>query len=388
MRILSSLRRSLAAFAACILLASPVSAAEENVDRIAAAFESQVEAGFTGYAIVVVDGKITFSRGAGIANAITGREMDEDTQFDIASITKTLTGVLVAQQIAGGRLTPDTRLDQVLDVAGSPIAGITIHQLLTHTAGLVDVVGEDAEEVSLEEVVARAATTPLLYEPGSSYRYSNLGYSLLAAVLERQSAASYEDQLEALLAAAGAHASGYDRVLDSERSVTRTEGQSIRDLSWGGHPPGGNLLGNGGVVSTPADMVRWLTAYRQGILVSGAALDLAHTPHVDETGEGSSYAGYGLVVEEDPDLGTIYWHNGGSQHFNSHWREFADHDVLIIALSDQRPAPADRMVLALQRALFDQGEIKNSGPSAAKSHGQIADAYVRVPSGGDWLPLG
>jgi CubicO group peptidase (beta-lactamase class C family) len=336
----------------CSIIASPCYAADGKIDRAAEAFEVQRAKGFTGYVVIVHKGQTVFSRGAGIADAQSGAPFAETTQFDIASISKTITGLLVAEEIAQGRLKTDARLDAFLEVAGTPLGKITLQQLLTHSAGLVDVVGKDAEAISLQDVVKRAAQTSLLYEPGTKYRYSNLGYSLLAAVLEEHLGLSFEKIARRRLIAVNALSTGYAGVLDPTKSVRRVDGRTICEMSWGGHPPGGNLVGNGGMISTPGDMARWLTAYSDGTLVTKEARDLARTPYVDETGEGLSYYGYGLVVEEDEKLGTVLWHNGGSRQFNAHWRELVDQQMIIIALSDQPPAMADRMVFALQRAMF------------------------------------
>ena len=353
MRSVSKASQRTAFLLACLFLATPCHAAEDKIDRAVDAFETERTAGFTGYAIIVRQGEIVFSRGAGIADALSGASFSETTQFDIASITKTITGLLIAEEIAQGRLTPDAPLRDFFDVAESPLEDITIQQLLTHSAGLVDVVGEDAEAISLQDIVIRAAQTPLLYEPGAQYRYSNLGYSLLAAILERHWGMSYEEIAIRRLAAIDVVSTGYARVLDPAKSVRRDDGRTMYELSWGGHAPGGNLVGNGGMVSTPDDMARWLLAYSDGRLVSLKARDLARSPHVYETGEGLSYYGYGLVVEQHNTLGTIYWHNGASRHFSSHWRELADKDTIIIALSDQPRGEADRMVFALQGAMFE-----------------------------------
>lgn len=351
-------RRALAGLAVILALAAPAHSDEPAMAALDETFERQVAAGFTGYAVVVRDGEIIFERGAGIARRETGdgqafnAAFSPETQFDMASIVKTITGALVAEEIASGRLQAGTTLAEILDVEGSVIAPLTLHQLLTHSAGLHDVVGEDHEAIGLDEVVARASAEPLLYEPGTAYRYSNLGYSLLAAVLEAVSGQSYEALVRERLAAVGAMSTGYDDVYAPGRAAQSTGGEDMRALSWGGHAPGGNLIGNGGMVTTASDMVRWLGAYTDGRLVSQGAVDLAQMPHIDETGEGVSFYGYGMVVEQHPELGRVLWHNGGSWHYNAIWRALPDQGVLIIALANQPPAPADLMAEALERALF------------------------------------
>lgn len=358
MKLQTYTRRVLAACIFSIGLSAPSFADESARDQLAAAFEAEVADGFTGYVIVLRDGEVVYENGAGVAREEAGADhqfglaFSRDTQFDIVSITKTVTGALAAEQIAAGNINPHAPLETYLDVAGSPIAQLTTHQLLTHSAGLVDILGEDHEVVSLDEIIERAANTDLLLEPGSRYRYSNLGYTLVAAVLEQVTGVSYETLVMQTLSASGATSTGYAQAYDPDRTVLSEEDEGVIDLAWGGHAPGGNLIGNGGLVSTAGDMAAWLSAYSRGALVSQRARELAQTPHIDETGEGYSYHGYGMVVEQDDQLGSIYWHNGGSRHFNAHWREIPEHDVMIIALANQRPAPADAMVMALQRALF------------------------------------
>lgn len=350
--------------AASALVWSTLSAAQAEADlsetldaALDAAVDAQVEAGFTGYVMLQSDGKTLLSRGVGVADAITGRPIDANTQLDMVSMSKTVTGALIAEEIAAGRLRADDTLGGLLDVDGTRIADITLHQLLTHTAGLVDVLGHDHEQVALDTVVQRATATELLSRPGSAYRYSNLGYSLLAAVLERHTGESFSVLLAERMTALGLSVTGYASAFDAANTIRRGTGETVRDEAWGGDVPGANLIGNGGMMSTAAELAALFSAYSRGDFISPEARDLARTPHVDETGEGFSYYGYGLVVETDPRLGTIYWHNGGSRYFNAHWRELADHDVLIIVLSDQPPAAADRMVMALQRALMSSGAL-------------------------------
>ncbi|WP_300527733.1 serine hydrolase domain-containing protein [Maricaulis sp.] len=360
MKLQTFVQRALIAGAMALGISAAALADTGARERLADAFDGQVADGFTGYVIVIRNGEVVFENGAGSARQDASAEhhfdiaFSRDTQLDIASITKTVTGILAAEQIAAGHLDPQAPLDTYLDVAGSTIAQLTTHQLLTHSAGLVDILGDDHEAVSLDEIVRRAARTELLYEPGSTYRYSNLGYSLAAAVLERVTGQSYETLVMQTLSAHGAAATGYAEAYDPARSVLSAQGEGVIDLSWGGHAPGGNLIGNGGLVSSAGDMAAWLGAFSRSELVSEHARDLVRTPYIDETGEERSYYGYGLVVEQHDRLGTIYWHNGGSRHFNAHWRELPDQGVLIIALANQPPAAADFMVGAMQRALFLQ----------------------------------
>ncbi|WP_339740626.1 serine hydrolase domain-containing protein [uncultured Maricaulis sp.] len=332
--------------------AQPEAALEARLD---ARFDELAQAGFTGFAAIARDGEIIFARGAGFADPATRRPFTLDTQVDILSITKSFTGMAIASLVDAGRLSPDATLaDFFPDVPGDK-AAITVQQLLTHTAGLPDAVGDDFSDEGWDSVREKGFAAELLHAPGSAYRYSNLGFSFLAAIIESVTGRTYEDYLvNDLLVPAGIEQTGYLSVYDDALAARSSRGEPVIDASWGGHAPNWNLIGNGGLVSTPRDMIAWEHAYQNATIVSPAARDLAHAPLVRE-GEGApSFYGYGLVVEDDPQFGRIYWHNGGNRSFNSHWRVLADQGYQLFATTNQRSVSADRAIEALVAALMDQ----------------------------------
>tara|TARA_R110000868_G_scaffold31043_6_gene114102 strand:+ start:1744 stop:3186 length:1443 start_codon:yes stop_codon:yes gene_type:complete len=332
--------------------AQPEAALEARLD---ARFHELAQAGFTGFAAIARDGEIIFARGAGFADPATRRPFTLDTQVDILSITKSFTGMAIASLVDAGRLSPDATLaDFFPDVPGDK-AAITVQQLLTHTAGLPDAVGDDFSDEGWDSVREKGFAAELLHAPGSAYRYSNLGFSFLAAIIESVTGRTYEDYLvNDLLVPAGIEQTGYLSVYDDALAARSSRGEPVIDASWGGHAPNWNLIGNGGLVSTPRDMIAWEHAYQNATIVSPAARDLAHAPLVRE-GEGApSFYGYGLVVEDDPQFGRIYWHNGGNRSFNSHWRVLADQGYQLFATTNQRSVSADRAIEALVAALMDQ----------------------------------
>jgi CubicO group peptidase (beta-lactamase class C family) len=321
--------------------------------RLQTQFEALVEDGFTGAVIVAFQGEIIWSEAAGLADPAQGRPIDLHTQFDIASITKTLTGMVAADLIEQGVLAPDTRFGDVFEDAPAPFDGLTVHQLLTHSAGLVDGVGDDAEAIDAETQRARLYQTELRFEPGEGYGYSNLGYSLVAQMLEALTGQDYEALLSSYLARAGLTATGYAEAADRDQMIIFEDGQALDDASWGGHPPGWNLIGNGGLASSAHELMAWRLAYAAGELTTPDAVARAHQPYQAEDEVGRSYYGYGLVVEDHAERGRIYWHNGGSRRFNSHWRSYADEGLTLVALSNQWEVTADRVEQRLSAAWFE-----------------------------------
>ncbi|QDQ15406.1 serine hydrolase domain-containing protein [Streptomyces spectabilis] len=138
---------------------------------------------------------------------------------------------------------------------------LTAHQLLSHTSGLPEFLpkryGDDYAPLSRAELLKATATTELGSRPGETFHYSNLGYSLLAAVVEIRSGRPYEDYLaERLLSPAGLRRTGY------VRPRWRTSAIAVEYEARGrpaGRPdrrprapdgPYWNLRGNGGLLST------------------------------------------------------------------------------------------------------------------------------------------
>jgi CubicO group peptidase (beta-lactamase class C family) len=356
--------------AAATPLLAPASQAQPDralEARLEARFDELAEAGFTGFAAIARNGDIIFARGAGLADPTTNRPFTLDTQVDIGSITKSFTGMAIASLIDAGRLSPDATLADFFPGVPDDKAAITVQQLLTHTAGLPDVVGDDFSEEGWDSVRDKAFAAELLHAPGSAYRYSNVGFTFLAAIIESVTGQSYEDYLvNELLVPAGIERTGYQSVYDDALAARNRQGEPVIDASWGGHAPNWNLMGNGGIVSNPRDILAWETAYQNAMIVSPAARDLAHAPLVRE-GEGApSFYGYGLVVEDDPLIGRIYWHNGGNRSFNSHWRVLADQGYELFATTNQRDVSADAAIEALVAALMGQ-EFELQRPSEASA---------------------
>ncbi|PHR93388.1 MAG: hypothetical protein COA69_05485 [Robiginitomaculum sp.] len=212
--------------------------------RLQAALDMLAQDGFEGVVAVSRRGQGTIYRGYGqsAAHGVPG----EDTQFDMGSITKTITATLVMKLVEQGEITIDTQLKDIFVQVPADKAGITVHQLLTHSAGFVEAVGRDFEELGREDFISRVFESLLQFEPGQEYRYSNVGYSMLAAIIEKRTGKTYQVYLAGVLAEAGIADIGYMDVFDAPRSMLTRKGEDIPTASWGGSVCSGTLLGMAG----------------------------------------------------------------------------------------------------------------------------------------------
>jgi CubicO group peptidase (beta-lactamase class C family) len=259
--------------------------------------------------------------------------------FDIGSITKQFTGAAIVALEEDGLLSVDDTLAQHLVDVPPDKAAITIHQLLTHTAGFPDALGDDYEAVDRLQYLERAMAEPLLHAPGSQHRYSNVGYSILAAIIELRPGDSYEHWLaERLLEPAGMTHTGY--VLPSFDDVVVAhgygDGQSMgapNEQNWADDGPYWNLRGNGGVLSTLDDLRAWHEALLGDAILSEASKEKMFTPWVDE-GFGDSFYGYGWVIIDVPGVGTVITHNGGNGFFFADIIRIPEADLLVVLLNN------------------------------------------------------
>lgn len=186
--------------------------ASARIDALAAADD------FAGVVLIARDGAVALEKAAGRADRERGVANGPATRFNIGSISKAFTQVLIAQLAAEGRLSLDDKLIRHLpDYPDRSIAEkVTLQQLLAHRSGLGDIFNERytpaaaARLRSLADYLPLFAGKPVEFEPGTAQRYSNAGYVVLGLVVERLTGKPFaEAARERIFAPAGMSASGW-----------------------------------------------------------------------------------------------------------------------------------------------------------------------------------
>jgi len=308
-----------------------------NVNRIVDQLE---KAEFTGAIAVANQNDDLIFAGFGDKATVNGRP-ESNTLVDIGSITKTVTAVAALKLVEQGKLSLSDRISKFFPYAPEEKLGITIHQLLTHSSGLPPYVAKDGDGISKDEFLKRTMNSQLIFKPGEKYEYSNVGYSLIAVIIEQVSNISYEKFIrETLLKDISKSSIGYEAAYASEDSMLTPGGETIAQNSWGGSPKW-ELIGNGGLIATPTDLVTFLKKLDEGKIISSDALNLLRTPYIRE-GQAPSHYGYGVVVEDDSKYGRIYWHNGGNGIFSATWTHYSDYDLIIVTTSNSPKLNSDK----------------------------------------------
>ena len=360
------------ALAGVLSLVMPVAAAAQaagvvrgdvgaRVDRYLARL---VPYGFSGAVLVAKDGVIVLQKGYGLANRETGQRYTADMVSSIGSITKQFTAAAVLRLEMDGKLKVSDPIARHLPGVPEDKADITIHHLLTHTAGFSgDLGGADTEPIARDALVAKVLAAPLASKPGERFEYSNEGFSLAGAIVERVSGVDYEAYLhEHLFLPAGMRDTGYllpawpvERMPLGYGQEGKPWGRVYRNR-WLPDGPGWYLRANGGIHSTVADLYRWHLALEAGKVLSAEAVQVLQTGHVPSAG-GERY-GYGWGVGTTRRGTRVVSHNGGNGFLFSDFRRYLDERVVIVAMSNQPSIPATQLApRQLEALVFDDEKV-------------------------------
>lgn len=315
--------------------------------------------GFSGALLVAKEGEIILQKGYGLADRARNLPVTTESVFTIGSITKQFTGTAILKLEMQGKLSVNDPISEFFNNVPQDKANITIHHLLTHSAGLESDYGNsDFEEVSRDEIIRRVLNAELRSKPGERYHYSNAGYSLLGAIIEITSGQSYEAYLnEHLFKPAGMSKSGYlipkwnpDDI--AQGYVGEKHWGTVLERPWASDGPYWNLRANGGIHSTIVDMYKWHLALEGEAVLSKEAKHKLFASHIPEDEEGSSYYGYGWAIFKT-DRGTkLIAHNGGNGIFFADFRRYVDEDVVIIIMSNVADSPAEYVSPNIARIVF------------------------------------
>ena len=292
--------------------------------------------GFAGGVLIARGDQILLQAGYEMADREAGRPWSGDTIATIGSITKQFTGAAILSLQEDGLLSVDDPITDYFPNVPEDKQTIMLHQLLTHSSGIVDLDdGGDWDPIDRETFIQLAMDQPLAFEPGLSFAYSNAGYSLLAAIIEQVTGGSYEAFVrERLFLPAGMKDTGYKLAGwdDARVAVGYEDGErwgTVLERPFAEDGPYWVLRGNGGIHSTTADMLRWAEALTSGAVLSSESMDAYWHPHVDE-GYGDSFYAYGWVVMQGPGDKRVITHNGGNNILFADMAIFPDDDVVIV----------------------------------------------------------
>lgn len=323
---------------------------------IHAAIAQRVGIDFRGAIIVEMDGAVVLKAGYGWANRERRVGFTTSTIAQVGSLTKQFTATAAVDLALQQKLRLSDPLPKYLKDVPAKAASITVHQLLTHTAGLPDNCGGDFDRVSRKDLTHRCLAH-LDPAPSGKFAYSNLGYSLLAAVVEKASGEAIEDYLaKRFFRPLGMIRTGYffSDFLGGSMALGYSDAgpqPPISDRLRPLNPAFWNLKGNGGMQASAEDMYAWYRALSLGPVIGDRIRQALLTPHARRD-DGVAY-GYGwfLRVRDDGQVEQVS-HTGGDGVFFAAfvWRPVdRSYYYLVTNTGGQTGADLASMVLRIVR---------------------------------------
>jgi len=366
---------------ALALLSLCFSAAVSAQD-IAAKVDEYMNAGlklgrFSSAVLIARDDKVLVSNGYGAANYDEDSPIMPFTKFRIASVTKQFTAMAILILQERGKLKVADPICKYVAECPAAWEPITIHHLLTHTAGVPNFTGfPDFNQwkklpTTVSALLARFRDKALDFKPGDEYHYSNSNYALLGAIIERVSGKPYQAFLqENIFDPLKMTSTGYDdtsmilkhRARGYTRQGDKLTNAEYLDMS--------SVYAAGGLYSTVEDLYLWTQALATGKLVSDKTLAAMFTPFKHD------YA-YGLMVKQEFGRKCIH-HTGLLEGFTSFVGRYPNEKVTIIVLNNTNGSsvPAGQIAHDLAAIVFGEKYELMVERIEIKIDRKIYDAYV------------
>ena len=302
---------------------------------------------FSGAVLIATQGRPLLSAAYGLADRERQAANTVNTRFRLGSMNKMFTAVAILSLVEAGKVALDDPLGKHLPDYPEPEvrAKVTLRHLLMHTGGTGDIFSPQFFERRLAlrthgDYLALYGTRKLLFEPGTEWRYSNYGYVLLGAIIERVSGRSYYDYVrDRVYARAGMTSTGSEpedthvperAVGYTKRESGQTWASNVNTLPYRGMAAGGGY-------STTTDLLRFATA-----LTSNQLLKAEHTASLLAAPVTTPVGSYGLgFMERDFNGVRAFGHGGGAPGMNGELLIFPSGYVVVVLANMDPPAATE-----------------------------------------------
>ena len=312
-----------------------VSVRADAVDRYVRA--QLAEKHIPGAAVAVVkNGKIIKKKGYGLASVEFNVPVTTETVFEIGSVSKQITAAAVMLLVEDGKINLDEKISKYLQNTPEAWENVTVRHLLTHTSGVKSYTSLGGFELSkrykVADFIRELKAHPLDFEPGSNYKYTNSGYSLLGYIIESASGKSYWEFLR-------------ERIfepLKMNHTADRDPQFIIKNRATGYEWKDGRLVGRdyeltdlfsaGAIVSTISDLAKWDIALRDETLLKKTSKNEMWKSYILTSGKENPY-GFGWNVGEFGGQ-KLLSHGGQTAGFAANISRYTDAGLDVIVLTN------------------------------------------------------
>lgn len=285
---------------------------------------------FSGTVLVIKNDSVLMKKAYGWADYEWNINNTADTKFQLASVTKQFTAAAVLQLVDRGQISLNDKLSKFFP--DYPKAdSVTIHMLLSHSSGLAMGFKEIAlSTMSKDSAYSEIKKIPYAFSPGTKSSYSNIGYYLLAKIIEKVSGEKYAVFLRKnIFEKAGMKNTGVSNndsiVSKKAQAYCRTDKGFIHNpyINWEIN------IGHDGIYSTVEDLALWDKALYGTSVLSSEMKKKMFTPHNSENW------GYGFIIDPFYNHGHhLIAHDGGFYGTMTSFNRFVDDHLFVTVLSN------------------------------------------------------
>jgi CubicO group peptidase (beta-lactamase class C family) len=338
--------------------AAPLPDASSRLSSVARRFHEVTR--FSGAVLVMQGEKVLLCEGYGLSDREHGIECSSTTKFRLASVTKQFTATAVLRLVQDEKIELQAPISKYLPELNPAIASrVTVHQLLSHTSGLirdVETLGDKdmGDHLTIAEMLGLIGGSELQTEPEADYSYSNTGYVLLAAVIEKVTGKSYGQAMTDLFfdplemkntghEMAGrllpGRARGYSLLPDGAVNAP------YEDKSY--------VTGAGSLYSTVDDLGMWIRAVKKHAVLSPKMTERLFTAYTPQYGYGWVPFEYQTRAEKGVLEKFQGWgHDGACPGFLTQISLYPEQNISVIFLSNSQPAPIPTLLEQLANVLL------------------------------------
>ncbi|HKX98539.1 MAG TPA: serine hydrolase [Steroidobacteraceae bacterium] len=317
------------------------------------------------------DGRIVLEKAYGMADLEHGVPNRADTIFEAGSVSKQFTAAAVLLLARDGKLSLDDPVRRHIPELPDYAAPVTIRQMLQHTSGLRDwgsvawIAGASRgtrayTHAHVLDILSRQEA--LNFTPGTRWSYSNSGYNLSAILVSRVAGEPFAEftrkrLFEPLGMTRTSWRDDYTRIVkDRAIAYAETDGRYAQDM------PFENAHGNGGLLTTVGDLLRWNMNFDSPKVGDAAWAQLLHTSGVLDTGRETGYA-YGLALARYKGLAEVR-HSGTTGGYRAYLARFPEQRVSVALLCNAGNS-MPRQALHAVADLYLAGALKPDPPPPA-----------------------
>ncbi len=365
----------------------------QNFDELEKTIQAEMkEKNAVGAAIAIVKGdKIIYAKGFGAANAETNAAVTADTLFQVGSITKTFTAAMILSLAEEGRLKLDEPIGVYAKNLSPKLAKITLNQLLSHTAGIIDEPDEfgAANEDAMATYIRSWKNDYALFDAGEVFSYSNSGFALAGFTAQEAVGKSYTDLMQEKIFAPLKMRSATFRptvAMTFPLAVGHTWKPNEKPNVVRPLPQDTRLYPAGTFYASLNDLARFATAFLNGGKIDGeqiikpAVFEKMSAPHAKQlsAADDSSY-GYGLFMNTSRGVRQV-WHDGSMTGYVAQIKFIPEQRVAVIILGNTNNIVLNKtqeraLELTANLQPAEETKLKNALPMTAAEMQDYVGTY-------------